>query len=372
MSASTRTQSASTPSRTEPRGSELRFWVLSIALHAIVLGGLFLFAPVREIVFSRRVEEPEVITRGDELEEVIEQIRDRTVEQLRARVSLLEAGQERMATNFATLNEHYQPFVQQQRATARSRMEKYIDFVLPHQKELARLIEAAHKGGETADPVAYTHEWASRILTAQEEIRRGISLLELGGDELLARQKQAEETQYEATQFVRLLNEDLRAIEEEKQRLAGFEAALAEKKTEIARIEKTQFEAKVAVKEAEQAFARAEARYKEARAHQRKTRTAEARDAEREASKVLNAAKAALTGAKRAVAGPGAALARDGRELRTLQERIARSRETLREAEQKRDQDLKRAHELQSRASQLQKRVIAAAGSLLQEAPDAP
>jgi DNA repair exonuclease SbcCD ATPase subunit len=180
-----------------------------------------MFAPVREIVFRHKVtQEPQVITRGDELEEVMERIRDRTVERLRERVALLDAGQERMARNFTTINEYFQPFAAEQRATAKARMEKYIGEVLPRQEHLTELLLKARDGGDLSAPMAYHQEWMSRILTAQEEIRRGIRLLELGGEELLEAQHAAEEKQFEVNQFIRWLEGDLGSIEWNSKRLS--------------------------------------------------------------------------------------------------------------------------------------------------------
>ncbi len=224
MSASTPAKPNSIPSagrRRPHRLTDMPFWLVSAVLHAVVLGLLLTFAPVREIVFRReRVQEPQVITRGDELEEVVDRIRDRTVEQLRERVALLDAGQERMARNFTIINEHFQPFAAEQRATARARMENYIAVVLPRQQELAELLLKARAGqAEATAPIAYSQQWLSRILTAQEEIRRGIRLLELGGDELLQLQQAAEDKQFEATQFLRWLEGDLDGIEWHSKRL---------------------------------------------------------------------------------------------------------------------------------------------------------
>ncbi|MBT3374015.1 MAG: hypothetical protein HN742_15590 [Lentisphaerae bacterium] len=283
-------------------------------LHGLFLGALLMFAPVREIVFKRAaLKEAEVITRGDELEMVIEQIRDRTVEKLSARVILLKAGQERMARNFEIINEHFQPFVEQQRATARGRMEKHIADVVPRQAELNQLLEQAVSGGDPQAPVTFAHQWLSRILTGQEEIRRGMRLLEFGGPELLAKQEVAEDAQFEATQFLRWLGDDLRAIAGSEARLNKYKAELLVAKTKVP-------EAETAVAEAKAGVTAAEGRYTEAKQQW---------DAERKSNdkERIKAAKASLDEAKRHV--------NDGRRsVSTLERTLTRAKSTVTRAEQ--------------------------------------
>ncbi len=270
MSASIPAKPNSTPS-THRRGlrrlADVPFWLVSAVLHAVVLGLLLTFAPVREIVFRReRVEEPQIITRGDELEEVVDRIRDRTVEHLRERVALLDAGQERMARNFTTINEHFQPFAAEQRATARERMESYINSVLPRQQELAGLFRQAREGSVAVTvPIAYSQEWLSRILTAQEEIRRGIRLLELGGEAFLEQQRAAEDKQFEATQFLRWLEGDLGAIDWHQKRLAEIAKQRAENVAKVASETAEEEQQKQAVENAKNIVALREQAYAEAR-----------------------------------------------------------------------------------------------------------
>jgi len=344
--------------------AELPFWAISVALHALMIGSVLMFAPVREIVFRRKIEEPEVITRGDELEQVIEQIRDRTVEKLRSRVNLLEAGQERMATNFATLNEFYQPFVEQQRATARERMEKYIAEVLPRQDELRKLIEAARNSDENpAKAVAYAHEWVSRILTGQEEVRRGMQLLELGGTDLLAKQKESEEAQYQATQFMRWLDDSLRVIDREAERLAGLDRELAEREAVIPEAEKSLFDAKVAEKDADLACREAEAR---------RADLAEAKDreGEKEAKKAVGEAKNTLNAAQRRVSDAAKALQRANDDVKHTTGEIDKARKRLEDARAKRDSHLKVGFNIQNGAYYRQKDVVDTIRQLLAESAD--
>ena len=87
-------------------------------LHIGLLGWLIWYGPVRDIVLERGKPKREALIRGKELEKVIEQMQKSVAEELEERVQLLKQGQDRMATNFDTLNAHFQPFEQSQKATA--------------------------------------------------------------------------------------------------------------------------------------------------------------------------------------------------------------------------------------------------------------
>ena len=130
MSASTRDETLKLNSRRKISV----FWLVSIVLHALVIGAMIVIAPVREIIFVRERKVPEIITRGEELEKIIEDIRDLTAERLRSRVQILHAGQDRMATNFSTLNRYFQPFEDQQVSGALSRLKHYSDETVRRQQ----------------------------------------------------------------------------------------------------------------------------------------------------------------------------------------------------------------------------------------------
>jgi hypothetical protein len=328
------------------------FWLISLVLHAAALGALLLFAPVREIVFRRKlVQEPQVITRGDELEEVVDRIRDRTVEHLRERVALLDSGQERMARNFATINQYFQPFAAQQQATARARMEKYIGEVLPRQKELADRFVAAQQGGRASAPIDYAQEWMSRILTAQEEIRRGIRLLELGGEELLAQQEAAEDSQFEATQFNRWLAGDLGSIEWHSKRLAELEQRRADETEKIETAAAEVRAGKLAVATIENTLPQWEASYDEARASKDRDRIRNAKEDLDRVKRDLRDAKRLLDGAERNHKGALDRLPRTDAD-------IAKTRDNLRKAQAKRDEHLLAGGNVQKGAYERQKAVV--------------
>ena len=347
-------------------GAEFPFWGLSIGLHALVLGTVLFVAPVREIVLRReKLEGPEVITRGDELQLVIEKIRDRTVERLRARVLLLEAGQDRMARNFATLNRHFQPFVEQQRATAHGRMQAYIDEALTRQERLRVLLEAALSGGDPAEAVAYAQTAMSRTLTAQEEIRRGIRLLELG-DELVEEQKAAEEAQYTACQFCRWLEGDLLDIERLQERMPGQDEALAERLAGVPEAQKMLDASKAAVSAAEQKHGDLERHWQEVRkSRERKQEEKEARKAKDAAKREVNTAKRKLTEAERA-------LTRASDDVKRAEADIAKTKQRLAEYREKRQEHLSAARNVQTGACTRQRDVVDTVRSLANEPVNAP
>ncbi|MFW5863897.1 MAG: hypothetical protein ACOCVT_00465 [bacterium] len=196
-------------------------------LHVVVLLLLIFVSPVREVVFTReKSTEPEIITRGDELEEIIDAIRDRTAERLKERVALLEEGQSRMATNFRILNEHFQPFEDQQKATAAIRLEKYIQDVLRRQQQLVDLTEKAAKQDEVMPAVEAAREEMSRILQGQEEILRGIQLLEINTEEMKDLQNQALDAQIDANQHHRWLDEAVLMLEKNLAQIEMSESIL--------------------------------------------------------------------------------------------------------------------------------------------------
>lgn len=365
--------SASTPGkRSSPRSTEagtgaaFPFWGLSVALHAVVLGTILFVAPVRRIVFRReRLVEPEVITRGDELEHVIEKIRDRTVEKLRARVLLLEAGQERMARNFGILNQHFQPFADQQRATAAGRMQAYIAEALPRQEKLRLLLDSAVNGGDPAEAVAYAQTCMSRLMTAQEEVRRGIRLLELG-NELVEKQNAAEEAQHTAAQFLRWLEGDLRGIEYQQTRLPEQNQVLAERAAKVPEAEKAVETARTAVGESEREHQDLEARWQETRkSRERKQEEKEARKARDDAKRDVNTAKRTLVEAERA-------LTRAADEAKRAETEIAKTNERLAEHRKKREEHLSAVRNIQTGACARQREVVDAINRRIAEPPNAP
>jgi hypothetical protein len=226
--------SVSTPIKTGSRRSAATrfaprapYWLLSVVLHVILLVVLILALPVRTIVFRRDAPaQPPVVTRGAELQQIIEAIRDRTLDRLRGRVALLEQGRIRMAENFRILNEHFMPFAEQQRATARARLDDCVRQVQRMQAQLAgTLAQAQHTNSTTVTPGS-TQIAMARTLTAQDEIRRGMLLLGVSNAAVMAHQHAAQELQILANQHLRFYDQTALAVD----RAA---LALAEVQTQI-------------------------------------------------------------------------------------------------------------------------------------------
>lgn len=217
------------------------FFMISLILHVVVIGAVIWIGPVRRIVWEHeKPEKPEIITRGDELEEIVDDIRDRTVERLKMRVELLDMGQERMANNFRILNEHHQPYVEQQRATAHIRFSEYANEALRRQKLLMDKFLEAQEQGESKYEAAIEASFsnASQIFTAQEEIRRGIELLGIEDAELMEKQHAAEETQITSENAQRWFAQDVQKLESTREKLAKVKEEIPEVRQEAQALEK--------------------------------------------------------------------------------------------------------------------------------------
>lgn len=353
-------------SRAEAGSGRWPFWSLSLVLHAVVLGTLIFVSPVREIIFTRKLmAEPEVITRGDELQEVIEEIRDRTAEKLRARLALLEEGQDRMATNFGTLNRHFQPFAEQQRATARSRMQKYMDEAGQRQSELVDLLGEAQKTRDPRKALTAAHLGMSRILTAQEEIRRGIRLLALGDEELLTKQKKAEEGQYNANQFLRWLDGDLVGISRYGKQVASLEKTEAAEQDGLAPLVEAIKKAKALAGGVDQERRALEAEVQE---HQE----AGDRKKEQEAKKRLDERKRAWQAASREVSEAEKALKRAQDQLDRTRSALKKARERVKKCQESRDGHARVALNVQRSSYYQQKDVIETIVRLLGQPSEEP
>jgi len=230
--------SASTPSaipQDRRRRSDRVFWGLSVAFHG-VLAAVLLAIPAREYLFRKETirERARVNTRGDELERIVEEIRDRTADRIRARVALLKSGQERMATNFDTMNKYYQPFVSEQRQAAAARFDTYAGKALQAMDELRLMLDHADETKDTAKVVAVKETVIPRITSWQEEVRRSMMLLELADADLQKKQEEAEDGQHKVTSFMRWANGCVHSIARRRKELPELKARVANMKLEMA------------------------------------------------------------------------------------------------------------------------------------------
>lgn len=264
------------------------FWVVSAALHALVLGLLLLFPPVRRIVFTRPPpRETQVITRGRELERIVEDIRDRTAEKLQARVALLAAGQERMARNFEVLNAHHQPFADGQRSGAADRLEHWAADVLTRQGDLASRLSAAADRGDVsaATTAAATHQ--APLLRGQEEVARGLAFLAADDAALRSRQEEAATRQAEVFQFLRWAEDNAGSARNGRDELARLDRLSAGTSAALAAAGSAEESANAAAAGAREALRVAEEAHQQARRADPASREAAQRrlDAAREADR---------------------------------------------------------------------------------------
>ncbi len=190
--------------RPQGKGRSLLFWTFSAAIHACV-GAVLLYSPAKDFIMAKPElkERPPMRIKGRKLEEFVEELRDQTCDELRARVNLLQAGQTRMADNFETLHRHiFKDFEEKQRRTARARLEEYLEKTHARTASMHRLCEeaAAKKRSEKLIS-AYAGETA-QILAGLEEIGRGLRLIDDLGN-LVPKQAKALEAQHNALQFLR-------------------------------------------------------------------------------------------------------------------------------------------------------------------------
>lgn len=171
-------------------------------LHVGLLGWLIWYGPVRDIVLERGKPKREALIRGKELEKVIEQMQLSVAEELAQRIELLKSGQDRMATNFNTLNAHFQPFEDNQKATAMLRFEKYATALKADQEALMQVLITV-QGNKQYDAASLAgQDKVPGMISALDEVRRGVLLLT--SDESIAQMHaQAETAMFEVEKPLR-------------------------------------------------------------------------------------------------------------------------------------------------------------------------
>ncbi|MFP4351986.1 MAG: hypothetical protein ACLFTU_04020 [Puniceicoccaceae bacterium] len=230
-----------------------RLWLISIGIHLLVLFAIF-FVPAKEYFEEeregRKMKPPEIKRRGEDLERVMEQVRDLAAERIAQKVELLDQGAERMATNFSTLNEHHQPLEEERRANAFDRMALFAERTLANMDALRESFQAARKAKSPEAKLKAmegSDALGSRILVGQEEIRRGLMFLDSDDEDLVQQQTKAEESQIQAVDFAGWALSSLRGvlslkdrIEEREQELAEHRETLAEAEKQLAELQKKQ------------------------------------------------------------------------------------------------------------------------------------
>ncbi|MFG0247539.1 MAG: hypothetical protein ACF8OB_01525 [Phycisphaeraceae bacterium JB051] len=238
------------------RLSRSPFWMLSMILHVCLLGWLIWYGPVRDIVLERGKPKREALIRGKELEKVIEQMQKSVAEELEDRIALLKQGQGRMATNFDTLNAHFQPFEQSQKATALMRFEKYASALLSDQQALMDVLKQVSQNHQFDAAAKAGQEKVPSMISALDEVRRGVLLLTT--DQTIAdRLTQAETVMFEVEKPLRDISGLLGRERWLKQEIAKY---TQERKTQ----EPLMQQAQQAYDQAKQAYDKLDAQRKDA------------------------------------------------------------------------------------------------------------
>ncbi len=239
-------------------------------LHIGLLGWLIWYGPVRDIVLERGKPKREALIRGKELEKVIEQMQKSVAEELEERVQLLKQGQDRMATNFDTLNAHFQPFEQSQKATAMMRFEKYATALLSDQQALMDVLKQVSQNHQFDAAAKAGQEKVPGMISALDEVRRGVLLLTT--DQTIAdRHTQAETVMFEVEKPLRDIGGLLGRERWLKQEIAKYTQELNAQQP-ITR------QAKQAYDQAKQAYEKLEAQRKEAGEKRKAAQQARPRD----------------------------------------------------------------------------------------------
>lgn len=299
-----------------PRGI---FWTLSLLAHVTFLGWAVSFGPVRWIVFKHGEPENEILMRGDELEGLIDQLRSTLADELRARVELLQAGQQRMVVNFDTLNAHFQPFENAQVATANARFEQYATALLDGQQALLKTVTRAAATNDLDGAATAANEHMPHLISALDEVRRGIILLTKNETEA-APHMEAEEAFFLADKSLRDLGMSLsrgRYLQTEAEALAESVAVQLQK---IPTFEKALLDAQLNLEQKQAEHAQAKVDLEKARAKYAGSTVREEQAALKQTTQTLGSLDRDLKQAQ-------ASAAKGRKELDGLNAAIARDRE---------------------------------------------
>lgn len=349
-----------------------RFWIISGLLHGTAAVVLIL-TPAGQRVFKQedRPLKPEIVRKDEALAEVIDDIRDLSVVRLKAQLALLEAGRDRMATNFDTMNRHYQPFVAGQISSARARLLQEGEKTLGLQQEiLAAAREAVAKKEQGSDAMWRVFDKnRAALIAGQEEIRRVLLLTAAGDPELLALQDQAEAAQMETFRVLsvsvgaqnHLWNAAarLQKLSEQKaeleQALSVAEAQARELESELERLKVEEPKTLQELQDARQRVGEAKKNLEKAR--REKSGEAEARatikqaeDDVRSAQKIVNTTKSQRAQMERKLKSALNVAEARKKSLAKVAEDTTKTTDTLSPKETERDTNAAKAAELQEQA----------------------
>jgi len=348
------------------------YWIISALIHVVLLVLLFL-SPAGQSIFRKdRPLKPEIVREDEELAEVIDDIRDLAVDRLKAQVQLLEGGRERMAANFHTLNEHYEPFVAKQIEFARDRLVQEGSRVSELQHIILKAAERAAAEGEGAsDPMWRAYDGNRAALVAgQEEIRRALMLTASEDTELVELQNQAEADQLEVFS---LISKSVSAqnhlwgapkhIERDEGRIAKYQEAIAMYSGRIESAQKKIAEYQADIKESKARLAETKAELDQAQeaynqAKAGKEGEKEARSAYDRANRIHKQAESGLRKAEKRLEQAEKSLASSRSRLADAQKRLAGSEKSVAERKEALPDKVTQRDESAAAAAALQRTAI--------------
>jgi len=352
-------------------GKARSYWPTSIAIHLLLLGLIF-FIPAKQYFQDsgeRRKPEapPEIKRRGEELEKVMEQVRDIAAERIAGKVALLDAGAQRMMTNFDTLNKYHQPTEDRRRETAVERMQVFAERVLSDMSTLQAKLETAKQAEQSKAKLEALEEaqpLGSRVLVAQEEVRRGLMFIAAENEALLDVQAEAEEAQISAVEFIGWGSSGLSKfistrdnLEELRSEQASLRKALKAAQTHSEELAARVEELRIQLKDVKDERKR---RFKELSEEARAEFDKSIEELDAEENELAVVARGARTDLNRA-----------RRDLKRMDDRLERVQETFNEQDEERSWQghLRVALNVQTRAFYAQRTVI---NALLEQARKAP
>lgn len=226
----------SAPHRPRRRDTTVGWTLLSILLHAGLLGLLLLFPPVRQALFDRTPKEPsaEIRVEGEKLTEVTRQLRTVHEQDLRSMVRELDLIRQEMEQIQAQKMEEFRQFNRDRAQTAPEEALAAIDEALQAQAQALAKQQDSQQKPEEFDKLRTD---AGRDQSAAETAQgKAIDLLEVLGDRIPQHvkdaQRQAADEQAKATLANALAREARRAAQAAEDQLRKREADLTKAQAE--------------------------------------------------------------------------------------------------------------------------------------------